>query len=392
MKKPLLLLALILPLLVISACNIVPDLSSPENVKNYDEKAERKQMLEIKAFAEEWEAMKPALVSLISLESDLQFILNNIEQGDDALTSATQLQSAVESEEEIAAYETMIFEDAEDLTSEFSDSSEELEKLSKLSLFADAELLEELIDSANEISTDLPISSPDELEPLTDADLFSTTVVTTSDPLEGEVELIAAAPVAEYLREAGDTSPRPIPDVPIFGFSENEQVGGFEHEQRPLMESKFSNTEKFDTAYETRINDMDAKFSLIGGSQSVDPSNIVGTIERPKVQSEVAKNLKTNSKCMVSNVQVGVGYAMHLASYSSLDNARKGWERMSNNFASELCGLVALTEQVTVNNKQFYSLRAGGFDTKEMADRACSKLTNKNEYCRSTRFVGDSFL
>jgi hypothetical protein len=467
MKKPLLIFAVAAQLALTSACNIIPDFPSASSVKNEDEETERRQMLEIKAITEEWKVMKPALVNLVALESDLQYMLSNIEQGDDKLMNTTKLQSSIEMEEKVAAYETMSFSEGENISSDFAQESQELEKLSKVSVFADAALLDKLKISADKIATNLPIESIEQLAAASEADIFKPAENSQNINKNNDVDVAATAPVAEYLLDKGvaatapvaeylldkgvaatapvaeylldkgvaATAPvaeyllekdvtfktRPIPDILIVGAAPNSNAPILAITQNQYRESKPGTTTKFDntslqrqgidakfstqrgaahdlssnsydaksTKFQVQNQDNGGKFSIVELGELSDPSNIVGTVNYYTAVNSNSKNLKLDNSCSMTKTAVGDGYALHLASYRSLDNALKGWESLSNKYSKELCGLVALTEKVSVNSKQFFSLRAGGFETKDVADDACAQLTNKNQYCRSIRFTGD---
>jgi hypothetical protein len=425
MKKPLLIFAVAAQLTLTSACNIIPDLSSSSSLKKQDEQTDYEQMLEIKAFTEEWKVMKPALVNLVALESDLQYLLNNIDQNDEKLMNTTQLQSSLETEEQVAAYETMSFAEGKDITSDFEDKSEELEDLSTVSLFADTALLDQLKASADEISTNLPHQSVEEPTADLGAEMFSIREPANDMNLSKDVEVVATAPLAEYLREKEMTPETiPIPDIRIVGTTINDNGSKVIIVRNQRSDSKLVSTEKFDdsavrkqdiyakfrtqqtTAGDFSNNDSNittaefrepnqnnkSKFSNSDFGELTDPRNIVGTVNQEVAKNATVKNLKLANQCTANKSNVGDGYALHLASYSSLDNAIAGWEKLSNTFYSQLCGLVAVTEQVSVNKKRFFSLRAGGFETKEMADDACANFTSKNQYCRSIRFTGERLL
>jgi hypothetical protein len=416
MKKTLLIFALATQLILTSACNIIPDLSSSSSVKNLDDETERKQMLEMNAFREEWKAMRPALTNLVALESDLQYMLSNIDKSDDKLMNSTTLQLSLEQEEEVAAYETMMFSEKDDITSGFTNESEELEKLSKVPLFADAALLDSLRASADEMVTNIPLKNS---EDPTQAEKSKVVEVRSDEVQSSGIEVAATAPVAEYLLDEDMTfetrANRIVGAIASDNVSNAVAAQNKDRERQPVDTSKFNNTflqqpeksAKFSTQQETISDSTNRnanktssqlqeqnkqtkdKFSNVNVSELTNPRNIVGTVNNYNVANPTSKNLKFNNSCTMTKSTVGDGYALHLASYRSLDNALKGWESLSNTYSKELCGLLALTEKVTVNNRQFFSLRAGGFETKDMADNACIQLTNKNQYCRSIRFTGD---
>ncbi|MBT1450862.1 SPOR domain-containing protein [Glaciecola sp. XM2] len=399
MPKPTLFIIVTFLLLLISGCSSLSKVGTSQSVKNFEEQASLRQSEELSAIIEEWATMKPALINLISLESDLQYMLNNIDQTNDTLPSSAELQKAIESEEELLAYETMSFSDAKDITGDFDAETVEAEKFSKASVFADETLLQELQNSVATKSTDLPPLASEEV-PLTPAielnlasqnlDLENTDVSESNAP-----KVKAVAPVAKYLREDAQAQDSlPIQDVRAVGVDELQPNSTQVPQRKSSFETIVSTAtdNDIDGKFKTSPSDegipdsiMDAKFK----QQNIDPRDIVGGVSKFSSQVNRNNNINTSGECRIARQElIGKGYALHLASYSSMQAAIEGWKNLSSDYADELCGLVAATELVTVNNKLFYSLRAGGFASKDTADEACQKLTSENQYCRSTKFVG----
>jgi hypothetical protein len=355
MKKPILIVALAAQLTLTSACSLFPNMSSSP-INDSDEQTKEEQLLEVKALTEEWKAMKPALVNLIALESDLQYMLENIEQDSDKLKNTTELQLTIETDEEISAYETMTFKDKEDITRNFKEKPEEIEKLSKSPTFADEDLLRKLKGSVDTTSS---------TQALDESETVDNSTTSTFLP-----EVNASQPVPDYLKE------------------ETKQAQT--QSLQDLKKAPANNSQNVTRAkFRTQIKSTNDKFRNMETPDPNNPRLIVGAVNQASFVNKRSQNLKQEGSCVTKSSNIGEGYALHLASYSSLESAMKGWVTLSNKFSAKLCGLTAITDQVTVKNKKFYSLRAGGFETKEMADIACAKFANENQYCRSVRFTGE---
>lgn len=428
MTKFILIFTIAVQLTFISACNIIPKQLS--SVEKRDEKLQEAQLAELVALTEEWEAMKPALVNLIAFEADLQYLLNNVDQSNDKLKNTTELQLAVESEEQTAAYEAMTFDDSDDLTKDFSDKTEELDKLGKTPIFADIELLEQLETSAKKIAVDLPVDATKDVSGNAQ-DSLSVEVFAAEETLQNmsesnTAEANVSLPVIEYLRDNDNAfGTIPIPDVKILGndgvgnntskFASgqttyrpsaapmtriidhtNLQQGNIDEKFRKIPVNNVSNSQDTQAEINSKFSEPnfsnEDKFRRADMSVINDPRRIVGKAFPGASKVNAQLNLKQQRSCSTNKVSVGVGYALHLASYSSRKSALDGWETLTTEFSEQLCGLLPLTETVTVNDRLFFSLRAGSFASEQMANAACAIFASKSQYCRATRFTGERLL
>lgn len=82
-------------------------------------------------------------------------------------------------------------------------------------------------------------------------------------------------------------------------------------------------------------------------------------------------------------------FAIHLASYSKMSSLNEGVATLRKVNENLFCRKLPVYKTLTVNNKQFYSLRLGPYDSKEEAKRECKDYSRSNGYCSVTTFEGD---
>lgn len=83
-----------------------------------------------------------------------------------------------------------------------------------------------------------------------------------------------------------------------------------------------------------------------------------------------------------------VAFALHLASYDTDAEAKRGWRLLSATVGDVLRPLRPRTEQVTVNGQVYQRLKAGPLRTADDARAACATLQAAGLYCRLTDFSG----
>lgn len=81
-------------------------------------------------------------------------------------------------------------------------------------------------------------------------------------------------------------------------------------------------------------------------------------------------------------------FSVHLASYSSLDNAENGWKRLSEKHKSSICGLTPVLADVNVSGKNYLSLRVGPLRTVEDVSQLCNQIRASGDYCAPANYVG----
>jgi hypothetical protein len=421
MKKTTCFITIVLCCISLSGCNLLSDASNMMSpVSNYNDKKSAATNEELKIYLEEWKVMKPAILNLVSLETDLQYLLATIESSDQALSTTTQLQDKIETEEEMRAYETMVLSDTSDVqeASSFDDPLDfsealntrapEAEKFSEQSVFADETLLEQLklaqAKPFDEINTD---SQSAELESLEK----SHNLEVEAQSLPKIANYLTSLPVSVDIAGTPTEQDTRTIDAKFSATSaSNNPILAAQSIPANRMRTQFASSPKIDSPSSLELGSnevIDSKFqqtkngkvSKLYQNEISDPTQIVGVVPAPLKNSVLnlkqdinESQNKLSDRCSPSANSPGRGFALHLASYSSLESARKGWNALSKKFANELCGLIPVTDIVTVKNKQFYSLRVGGFSNKQPADIACAKLSSKSQYCRSIAFVGKELL
>lgn len=74
-------------------------------------------------------------------------------------------------------------------------------------------------------------------------------------------------------------------------------------------------------------------------------------------------------------------FHVHLASYLTLDDAKKGWAVIQNRAKPLLDNAAPFFESVTVNGTDYISLRAGPFESATDSRALCAALKQQKQYC-----------
>jgi hypothetical protein len=85
-------------------------------------------------------------------------------------------------------------------------------------------------------------------------------------------------------------------------------------------------------------------------------------------------------------------YAIQLGSMTDKNSLKTTWIALTKVHSNLLSGLTPVYEEVELRGKNFYRLKAGGFDTEAQAIQLCNKLELLNVSCFSSNFKGESFL
>ena len=149
---------------------------------------------------------------------------------------------------------------------------------------------------------------------------------------------------------------------------------------------------------------VDAKFSsdmaaTVNTSQlsgnSVDTSEVQeDKFQQPNPRLIVGSTIVANDQ-LSSCVQAGnnnADYSIHLASYSNETNARLGWQILGAKYEGLLCKLTPKLASVSVNGKEYFSLRVGPLDDTSTAIDLCKEIRKTGGYCASARFAGKNLL
>ncbi|MDT0593847.1 SPOR domain-containing protein [Glaciecola petra] len=123
---------------------------------------------------------------------------------------------------------------------------------------------------------------------------------------------------------------------------------------------------------------IDAKFASLGASPQAQPASIQG-------RSSFSSNIN-NDNCKT----ISGRFALHLVSYSSAAKANNGWKDLNNKIADITCDRSARIQKVYVNNKTFYSVRVGPYDSDKDARAVCSLIAKRGHYCGVSEYVGNA--
>jgi cell division septation protein DedD len=76
-------------------------------------------------------------------------------------------------------------------------------------------------------------------------------------------------------------------------------------------------------------------------------------------------------------------YAVHLASYKSVERARAGWTTLQRDFPALLSDKTLAMQRVELGDRGIYHrLLAAHFNSRAQAQTFCAELKAKMQYCR----------
>ena len=80
-------------------------------------------------------------------------------------------------------------------------------------------------------------------------------------------------------------------------------------------------------------------------------------------------------------------YGVHLASYRTAKGAKRGWRILKKKFKKELNDLSFATTEFDASKGKgtFIRLMGVGFETKKAANKFCTRLKKKRQYCKGER-------
>jgi hypothetical protein len=414
--------------LILAGCNMLPDISRSsvfiEDIKEQEENQQKRlTQAQISKLIAEWQEMKPAIVDLILLGSALQMVLYQLEQEQQLLQSTVDVQSDIMLQERNNSLNNKEFEFVPKIIEKSVENPPWVAELAEAKLLSsfdegtDAKLLASFsepteLKTDNALYSQLPErelqyadvrnlvnsqlqrfdnnslvreASISDLTSIFEAENGDNKSLTTAQ--KQEVKLLA-----EYLVDAKQRDNASEIDAK---FVQKKQRDSFSQKNKKFTQKNkggdvlvaayanegFSNN-KFGVKANTTPVLIEQKFFLASN-----PSLIVGKVKdnqaiNPKRPQEKSLN------CRQLNASIGSGYALHLASYSKQSSAKVGWLDLVENSNASLCHLTPALKEVYVNGKQFFSLRAGGFESKAKADDACAEIAKTKQYCKSTRFDG----
>ncbi|MEQ3659609.1 MAG: SPOR domain-containing protein [Glaciecola sp.] len=106
---------------------------------------------------------------------------------------------------------------------------------------------------------------------------------------------------------------------------------------------------------------------------STDPSQIIGDV----------------GSCMEWKSDKNKTYALHLASYTSRTAAESGWNKLDQKYQDLWCDTPASLAKVVVKGTEYLSLRVGGYDSRDKVLELCSEIKQRGDYCAVSTAVGE---
>lgn len=139
---------------------------------------------------------------------------------------------------------------------------------------------------------------------------------------------------------------------------------------------------------------MDNKFSqnthTKQGISSYQTASIVGSLPSDNLmhnESNSLSTLSTNEGCKLASLDNSIG--IHLISLKDEKKVNKAANQLLNKFSALLCGSYKVNN-VVVKGEQYYSVRFGPYTNRQEAQKACSLIRAKGQYCGLADFVGQT--
>ena len=84
-------------------------------------------------------------------------------------------------------------------------------------------------------------------------------------------------------------------------------------------------------------------------------------------------------------------YAVQLAAYASMNLAKAGWRKITEDNAEVFVGVAPRIKAVMVNNKKYYQLKVGPFLSNAYSNDFCNRLKQMQMDCLLSRYDGEPF-
>lgn len=191
--------------------------------------------------------------------------------------------------------------------------------------------------------------------------------------------------VQEVLAAKGDA------ENEVDAFAPSRKLNNLEVGQAPPILSKFSNKPSEITLEQAASSSMVSK--ALPREDAIDAkfSNVKYTAPPPPKVDAKSLALERSTECKAHTAgMTGSGkFAIHLASYSKMSSLNEGVATLRKSNENLFCRKLPVYKTLTVNNKQFYSLRLGPYNSKDEANKECEEYSRTNGYCSVTAFEGD---
>jgi hypothetical protein len=331
-KRPLFLFGYTASLLCLSACSSIPFLGDTDKAENpnfkqsFFEEPQPVDSLQVRSELEDFKAMKSSLNRLVALESDLNFLLDEMSRFNEK-NPVMYEQVEVASDKPNKAKPEIVF--SVDGKTEQLRTEETADGWSK----------------AAENMSDKWHSQPAERSSLRLANGTSSQTQTLTPTTNRANNNISAPSNVNQNKFSGNRQVDVAAAKPIMQVDQQTQI-------RPTQPTV--NASKF--------------------SYGADPQQIVGDV----------------GSCKEWKVDSVKTYSLHLASYKSRKAAEDGWNKLNSKYADVWCETEAKLAKVNVKGTEYLSLRVGGYNSRDKVLQLCSVVKEQGDYCAVTTTKGET--
>lgn len=178
--------------------------------------------------------------------------------------------------------------------------------------------------------------------------------------------------------------------IPFFG-DEAEDARDLPQAQQQPAQAELDKQEmqtKFDDL-SSQLAQLQPTITQLSAGQNELKQTVVQLNSMIAKQTEIIKNLKSTRGVATPQAQGSTpGYALQLFSLSNRQEIQPNWNALVNKHPQILSSLQLKYEQVTVNNKVYFRVKAGKFNSRAAAIAACDKLRTAGSPCLPASFNG----
>jgi hypothetical protein len=157
--------------------------------------------------------------------------------------------------------------------------------------------------------------------------------------------------------------------------------------------SKFSGSRKVDVAAAKPIMQVNSQNSrqVQAPSQSQSQKNS-GAVDSSKFSygTDPKQIIGDVGSCREWKVDSVKTYSLHLASYKSRKAAEDGWNKLNAKYADIWCETEAKLAKVVVKGTEYLSLRVGGYKSRDKVLQLCSVVKEQGDYCAVSATKGEA--
>jgi TolA-binding protein len=179
--------------------------------------------------------------------------------------------------------------------------------------------------------------------------------------------------------------------IPYFGDDEEEPQAQPQSMSQPMPSQenleKQQMTDKID-ALSAQLNQINPSIAQLKASASEQQQQIGQLNAKLAKQDEMIKSLNNRPSTSQQGNALMPGYGLQLFSLSNQRDIKSTWNELARKHPQILASLHVKYETITIKNKQYYRVKAGKFNSRDAAIRACDQLRVVGTACLPTNFNG----